>query len=371
MRAIFVLNELIYSGAERMLLGAADQWRVNGIEPAILTIGMEEGVFADRLRAAGYVIHHLPFVRAPSFVFRLLLFFRAHRFDVVHVHCERAGVWLLATAWLAGCRSLVRTAHSPRNFRGGLRLSRMAERWLARRLLGVRFVAVSETVRASEAACFANPCRVIGNWIDLSAFPVPSAADRLAARARLGLPADGFVLASVGNCSPVKNHEAVLRALPELPEALYLHAGYSSDEAGERALAVRLGVEDRVRFLGVVDDVAEVLAAADCFVMPSLYEGQGMAAAEALASGLPCVLSDVAGLRDLRGFGAAVDWCTPLPDSVAAALRRLAALSPAERRARAEAAAGQARRMFAMPPRLRDYVALYRRSADNSRHSAT
>jgi glycosyltransferase involved in cell wall biosynthesis len=128
----------------------------------------------------------------------------------------------------------------------------------------------------------------------------------------------------------------------------------------ERALARELGVAGRVRFMGPQDDVRTVLHAADAFVMPSLREGLPISALEALATGLPAVLADAPGLRDLRLLFPGVLWAKPAAAPLAGALRRFAALEARERWALAREHAAIARREFGMRAGVEAYLRLYR-----------
>ena len=319
---MFVLDELTYSGAEEMLAVAGRLWAGRGFTAEILTTGAVPGDFAPELRAAGYAIHHLPFRRSPRFFRQLLRFFGRQRFDVVHIHTERAGFWYALAAVLTGHRTLVRTVHAVFAFAGPLRFRRTAQRWIMRRLLGVTTTAPSRSVQANEAQVFRNPARIVPNWIDTDRFRPPDAAERQAARATLGLDPERFVVLTVGNCAAVKNHAALIAGLALLPPDLswtFLHVGAGHEEAAERDLAARLGLAAEVRFLGRCDP-RPALWAADCFVMPSEREGFGLAAAEALACGLRCVLADRPGLRDFAPYADAILWTAPTPPEIAAAI---------------------------------------------------
>ena len=101
---------------------------------------------------------------------------------------------------------------------------------------------------------------------------------------------------------PVKNHEFLLQMFfqvkRELPDAALLCAGRGELEESLKARACELGLEDAVRFLGVVDDVPRLLRAADAFVFPSVNEGLALSAVEAQASGTPLIISDIPGLME-------------------------------------------------------------------------
>lgn len=125
--------------------------------------------------------------------------------------------------------------------------------------------------------------------------------DRRMCRDQLGLPRDRPVLATVGALIPRKGQAFVIEALAQLPDAILLLAGKGHDEARLRALAARLGVADRVRFMGAVPhgELPILLNAADVFVLPSSSEGLANAWVEALACGTPVVTTPIPGAQEL------------------------------------------------------------------------
>lgn len=167
-----------------------------------------------------------------------------------------------------------------------------------------RVFAVAQSLKRLVVSEGADPekIRVVGNGVDTDVFhPV----DRNTARAHLGLPAGSRVLISVGALVERKGFHRVIECLPELcrefPDLTYLIVGGSSPEGdcGDRlrALASRLGVDRRVRFLGVIapGDLGAVLSAADVFVLATSNEGWANVFLEAMACGLPVVTTDVGG----------------------------------------------------------------------------
>lgn len=125
--------------------------------------------------------------------------------------------------------------------------------------------------------------------------------DQRLCRDSLGVPRDARVLACVGALIPRKGQRHAIEALAQLPGALLLVAGTGPDEAALKALAVKLRVADRVRFLGAVPhgELPALLNAADVFVLPTASEGLANAWVEALACGTPVVTSDIPGAREL------------------------------------------------------------------------
>lgn len=355
MRVLHVLDELRPSGAEVCLRVAAPLWAAHGVQCEILSLGAALGPYAPVLEAAGYRVTHLPQDPFRRFLPAYLRLVRGY--DVVHVHVERANFYNALAARAAGVGRIVLSVHNVFGFTGGLRLERRVQRALLRRA-GVRFLSVSASVREAELANFANPTTQIDNWYDDVGVVPPTPAERAAARARLGLAEGELAVVTIGNCSPVKNHGAALRALDGTPATL-LHVGLEEPGEPERKLAADLGITDRVRFLGRVDDVVGVLAAADVALMPSRWEGMSIAALECLAAGLPALFADVPGLRDFRALGVPVEWVAPEPASIAGGLGRVAALDLAERRRRGHAGAAIMRERFSARRGVAAYAELY------------
>lgn len=335
MRILHIAAELRPSGLETMLRAASGFWQARGIHAEILAIGQRPGNYAIPLQQAGYQVHHLRFRRSPGLLIDVFRFLRTYQFDEVHIHSERANFWYALIAYLAGCRRIVRSVHNTFRFRGSLRARRWLQRGIMRWFLGVRSVAVSPSVRNAEWETYRNPSEAMLNWYDEVRFCVPSTAERQDARRAFGIAGGTLVVLTVGNCSEIKNHAAVVGAIARITpplDVIYLHAGCEDEMPTEQRLAAELGLGERVRFLGPVIDILPLLRAADLFVMPSRYEGLGNAALEAMGAGVPVILADVDGLRDLRGFAPHAEWVEPEADAIAAAILRISGLAENERR---------------------------------------
>lgn len=145
------------------------------------------------------------------------------------------------------------------------------------------------------------PVHVVLNGVDTEEF-VPGCADRTT----LGLPTEGPLALFVGDIkTPLKNLDGVLRVLVEVP-GLYL--AVAGDMAGSPypSLAEKLGVADRVVFLGFRSDVAVLFQAVDLFVFPSRYETFSLVVLEAMASGVPVVTAATVGAAELVGDDAGI-----------------------------------------------------------------
>jgi teichuronic acid biosynthesis glycosyltransferase TuaC len=186
-------------------------------------------------------------------------------------------------------------------------------------------LAVSAAMRDEMAAIGIDPAKVRVHYtgIDADRF---CPGDRITARAALDFR-DGPLIVSVGALIPRKGQALVIEALPALPGVTYALAGSGNSEGDYRTLATRLGVADRVRFLGPVAnaDLPTLYRAADVVVMPSVSEGLANAWVEALACGTPIVISDAGGAAELVTSDVAGRIVARTPDAIAAAVRAVLA----------------------------------------------
>ena len=143
--------------------------------------------------------------------------------------------------------------------------------------------------------------KIIYNGIDAP----ESSVHRGSARAIFGLKDTEIALVSAGRLARQKNHEFLIQLLGALQDFHLLIAG-DGNEAALKAEAVRMGVSDRVQFLGQLDrgKMNELFCAADIFALPSIYEGQSNALLEAMAAGLPIIASDITCHRETLLDGA-------------------------------------------------------------------
>jgi glycosyltransferase involved in cell wall biosynthesis len=325
LKVLHVLHELQHSGAEMNLLQASGEWSRHGFKLDILAIASEIGPFAPRLREVGYTVHHLPlrstmrFIPETGFCAKFISLCRKNRYDIVHIHSEHAYYLIATLCKMARIKTVVRSVHNVYPYGKSLRLRKTFERYYTR-LLGVRFGFVSPSVSNAELRDFRNDGVLIRNWFDTEHFRPPSAEERAANRAGCGCSDNDFVIVTVGNCNAAKNHTALLRALAIIASKinfLYLHVGREETGHREQKLAEELGIAPRVRFVGQIDDPRRYLWSADLFVMPSLWEGLGIAALEAAATELPLLLANVAGLSDI---GRELKWTQlvkPTPENLA------------------------------------------------------
>lgn len=146
--------------------------------------------------------------------------------------------------------------------------------------------------------------RIPGVGVDTDRF-AGNRAERIKVRNELGIGDGIFHILSVGELNSNKNHEVILRALALLndPDIRYGICGKGCREERLRRLADELGIGEQVTFFGFRRDIPRMLMSADAFCFPSIREGLGIAALEAMASGTPLITSDCRGTREYMEEG--------------------------------------------------------------------
>lgn len=158
--------------------------------------------------------------------------------------------------------------------------------------------AVADDIRRHDRV---NPgkIRVIHNGVELSLFE--QVRDKTECRKRFGLPEEAVIIGTVGRLSKEKNQEVMIDAIRRLPDCV---RGFIVGD-GPRMKELREMGRDKILFPGQIalDLIPLALQAMDIFCLPSRWEGFGIACIEAMASGLPVVVSDIPSLREVVGDG--------------------------------------------------------------------
>ena len=181
---------------------------------------------------------------------------------------------------------------------GGHVVPRAAIRWAASRADAIVTVCAALKDELAQLGVAPAKVTVLRNGVDLGAFhPI----DPAVARTRFGLAAGTRVVASVGRLIPLKGHDLVIDALTRMPDATLLIAGSGPERESLDAQARRLGISERVRFLGQLSpaDLPVVYSASDALVLASSNEGWANVLLEAMACGTPVVATDVGGSSEV------------------------------------------------------------------------
>lgn len=281
-------------GAEVLVAGLSRQQRAAGHDVAVYCL-YRGGPLAEQLQAEGFPLAVLrPGWRGRK-MRELWRRFRADSPQLVHCHNATATILAAPAARLAGVSTLISTRHGL--VRPPYGLSREIQFSLAVRLCGCRVAAVCEAARRNLAAApLADPKRI---------FTVYNGAQpaRRDPTAQALPPASGFTFLSVGRLAPPKDPALLVEALAlarrQAPDLCLWIVGDGPLATDLRRLAAGLDLRDSVRFFGEQPNVGDFLAAAQAFVLCSRSEGLPVSLLEAMAAGLPSVVSAVGGLAEV------------------------------------------------------------------------
>jgi glycosyltransferase involved in cell wall biosynthesis len=324
----------------------------------------QEGWLSRELTAAGVTVEHFRHDRAfsPRLARSLEAAFRRYRIDLAHSHEFNTAVYGAWAARRAGIPHLI-TMHGGRYYAGRLR-RRLALR--AAVALSGRLVAVSQPlVTQLSRDLWIRPTRIttIANGVRFTP------AGRSTLRGDLALSDAERLVVAVGNLYPVKGHthllEAVARLTSTYPQLHVAIAGRGDLAGALERQAADSGLATRVHFLGLRQDVANILAAADVFVQPSLSEGLPLALLEAMFAARPIVASAVGDVPVALASGAAGLLVPPGdPAALAAAIHRLLA-QPFEAQQLGNSAQVRAAAEYGIERMVQRYAELYERLLAN------
>lgn len=221
---------------------------------------------------------------------------RRNLYATVHIHTGSPlhALYALA-ARAAGARTVIIHSHVTQRRELGWPMGFLTDRALS--AFPTHWFACShDAARALFPERLLPRVDVVRNAINVESFRFDG-QHRALLRKELDLPSGHLSVIHVGRFSWEKNHALLLRAFKELidlnpevaPELILV--GDGPERVDMEDLAARLGIAPRVRFLGLRLDIADLLSAADVFVLPSHHEGLGIVGIEAQAVGLPCVFS--------------------------------------------------------------------------------
>jgi glycosyltransferase involved in cell wall biosynthesis len=277
-----------------------------------------DGPYAQELRAQGFEVHPIAFRRkviSPSHLLafvQMFLLMRRRRYDVVHVHTPFAQVIGRIAAKCAGVPLILYTSHGFQFHESRSKWARAViiaiERWLGRGT-DMIFTQSKEDAETAVAIGIAPKSKVlwIGNGISLDHFgPGPKDLELLE---QFSLESTDRVVGFIGRIVREKGIleliEAMSRVVSKAPATKLLVVGDTLASDGDTAAKglvkesiKRLGIEDKVRFAGLRDDIPDLLRIMDVFVLPSWREGMPRSIIEAMASRLPVIATDIRGCRE-------------------------------------------------------------------------
>lgn len=313
LRVSFVITNLATGGAETMLLKLLQQMDRTRFSPTVISlVGL--GEIGPRIQALGIPVHALGMKRGvpnPLMVLRLAGLLRSLQPDVVHTWMYHSDLLGGLAARLAGCKRVIWCVrHSnlskAENKRSTLWVVKVCA-WLSR-CVPVQILSCSHRAKEVHAAVgyAADKLHVIPNGFDLSRF-APSESARAEVRDELGLVPDAQIVGLVARFDSQKNHfgfiEAAAQVHAQLGDVHFVLAGTDVDAANTvlNAAIAEKGLQAHMHLLGRRDDVPRLMASFDVLASSSHGEAFPNVLGEAMACGVPCVVTDVGDSADIVG----------------------------------------------------------------------
>ncbi|MFG6149957.1 glycosyltransferase family 1 protein [Halobacillus sp. B23F22_1] len=306
LRVLHVVVNMNRGGAETLLMNLYRNIDRTKVQFDFLTC--KPGVFDKEIEELGGNVHRVPYVTDVGhrgYKRVLQAFFKTHDYKIVHAHLDKMCGIVLQEAEKAKVPVRIAHSHNTRSEGGLVRklyksytgnninrysthrfaCSQLASKWLFGRRSSVH---------------------VLKNGIESKKF-LYSEERRSKVRSEFNISEEVFVVGHVGRFNLQKNHKFILEVFQKFlkihPEAILLLAGDGVLKERMEAKARALKIEGEVDFLGVREDIDELLQAFDLFLFPSLHEGLPVTLIEAQNAGLPCLITDTISQEVDMGLG--------------------------------------------------------------------
>jgi glycosyltransferase involved in cell wall biosynthesis len=328
-RVLQVISGLFYGGGQRVVLDLLDQLPTsNSVDVQLCCLGDHAG--SPLAPHAAVTIPYNGRYNHPAVLWKaaweLRHLLKQNRFDFVHTHGVDADLIGATALYGLDAKHLCHLHITPPDRRSETwkaAIRRRAFRFLTARKQS-HFIAVSDFVRRQMIAYYdlnPNTITTVRNGVNLGEFGVTDLAKH---------KSDNFTVGTAARLGPMKGLEYLIDAVASLGNAgtpceLRI-AGTGSHRQALEQLATKLGVAERVHFLGHVADMSRFYQELDVFVLPSLSEGLPLVVLESMAAGTPVVATNIAGTPEVLRDG--VEGCLVPPassDALSVALQRLAA----------------------------------------------
>lgn len=295
-RVLQVVTHMNRGGLETMLMNYYRNIDRNKVQFDFLTHRPENEKkdYDDEIRSLGGKIYHMPILNpfSPSYMKSLDQFFKGHKeYKIVHSHLDCLSAYPLKAAKKNGVP--IRIAHS-HNTSQEKNLKYLIKDYSKKQIpkYATHLFACGE--EAGKWMFGKHKFQIINNAIDTKKF-IYNEEIRKQKRYELGVE-DKFVIGHVGRFNLQKNHKFLIKCFADFAktneDAILLLVGNGELQEKSKEWVKEYKIEAKVKFLGLREDISQLLQAMDLFLFPSLFEGLPVTLVEAQAAGLPCVISD-------------------------------------------------------------------------------
>lgn len=310
-RVLWLIKGMGVGGAENLLATSIPYLDRNTFDYQLAYFLTKRNDLVSRFEEADIKVNCLNINNAYDFraVLRLVSFLKRQKIDILHIHSPHTGILGRIAAHFSRVKAVIYTEHMPLERQN--RLARLGN--LVTYPLNDATIAVSDAVLSSvlkRQMIKHGQYMTIYNGVDLETFNIPKVSVE-AFKTNLGITTNDKVVGNVGNLLAGKGHRYLLEAarlvLNDFSGVSFVIVGKEeSQESLNRLLqlAERLKIREKVIFTGFRQDVAQLMATFDVFVLPSLWEGFGIVLLEAMAMGKPVIGTKVGGIPEIIEDGA-------------------------------------------------------------------
>lgn len=297
MKILQVITSLQTGGAEKLIVDVVPKYKHLGLDVDVLLFDGKDTPFKRQLENAGIKVFSLGYggsVYNPLYILKLMPYLR--KYDIVHTHNTAPQLFAALGSVLCSV-VLCTTEHTTSNRRRDWKWYRPIDKWMYSRYKKVICISDSteENLRKSIDSNSDKICTIY-NGIDFESY------DKASPIAKDSITPDinRKVIAMVAGFRYQKDQETLIRAMSYVPKdvELWLIGDGERRTIIEQCVKEK-GLENRVRLLGIRNDIPSILKTVDIVVQSSHWEGFGLAAVEGMAAGKPVVASNVAGLSQV------------------------------------------------------------------------
>lgn len=292
MNICYVITSLGTGGAEKLVVELANKLS-EYTRVRIISISGDRGIPYNILNKNNVELIELNIKNLYNPLIAIYIKKYTKGFDIIHTNTFYAQLY---SSILIKNSKLITTEHNTNNRRRGKLIFKIIDSLIYykhKKIICISEGTKEELIKWCDFT--KNKTVVINNGINLekykSAKPLP--------REELGLLKNDFVVTCVGSLSIQKNHIELIESIKNIKNIKLLLVGEGKERENIERKISNLKLENKIKLLGIRSDIDRILKSSDAFILLSKWEGFGLVAVEAAASGLPLIISDVKGLGNL------------------------------------------------------------------------
>ncbi|GIJ93926.1 glycosyltransferase [Capnocytophaga stomatis] len=301
MKVLHAITTLSMGGAEKLIAESISIYQKKGINTDVLILKKGKNSLLENFKTKGNAFFlSKGSVYNPFLILKIVPFLK--KYDIIHIHLFPTLYWFVIAKILAFSKTkLIFTEHSTSNRRRNIYIFKFIDRIIYSFLEHI--ICISDATKENLVKHLnhkKNNISVIYNGINLERFSKINKENNYSF-----FEEESIILIQVSAFRAEKDQQTVIKSMTQLPEKVkLLLVGEGPLKFHNEELSKKLGLENRIKFLGIRNDIPELYNYSDICILSSHYEGFGLAIVEGMASKKPSIASNVDGLRQIvEGYG--------------------------------------------------------------------